>query len=519
MSEINTCPKCGIENKTSRYFCKECGTLLESQDFRDSEIYEEAELKIARILKNLEQTPHQKILWDDTIDWYTQKVERYQAIMNLPEIKVGGGIEEKMMDFLDLCTEPEFQIAFVGTIKTGKSTLINALLGHNYASMAVTPETAALTKFRSSVKDYIRVTFYSKKEWDALWASRTSAADAFMREYKELKADSHKSKWVGHAVLYKEIANRDIEQELAVWSSSKHPEHYFVKEIEVGISSLPEEFPKQVVFVDTPGLADPVAYRSEITKQYIRRANAVFVCIDAQKVQKDEIATIASVFSFSSHNKEKVHIIATHWDNLNNPEKDWTDQKNYLKKQLVGKGFFDTAEMAEKNIMHSAAHIYNLCRDYETISPDEQWQLIGFAARIRMVVNVNNMEEHLSDMRMRTNIDGILQIITDQFADNYKLLLSQDIEMKYKDIMYTLKRIAKDEEKETSKLIETTKASLDEMKAKVAEQKKNYDEIMRCRQQLTAILKTVESNTQKRLKAIQPLLKKGSSNAKQSKRK
>lgn len=515
MSEMITCQKCGVENKTSRYFCKECGSLLETKDFRDSAVYEETELKIARILENLEQIPHQKILWDDTIDLYTQKVERYQAIMNLPGISVGGGIEEKMMDFLDLCTKPEFQIAFVGTIKTGKSTLINALLGHNYASMAVTPETAALTKFRSSVKDYIRVTFYSKKEWDALWASRTSAADAFMREYKELKADSYKSKWVGHAVLYKEIANSDIEQELAVWSSSKHPEHYFVKEIEVGISSLPEEFPKQVVFVDTPGLADPVAYRSEITKQYIRRANAVFVCIDAQKVQKDEIATIASVFSFSSHNKEKVHIIATHWDKLNDPENDWMEQKKYLKKQLVGKGFFDTAEMAEKNIMHSAAHIYNLCRDYETLSARDKKQLQIFA----LTMDIGEMEEHLSDVKMKTNIGGILQIITDQFANNYKFLLSQDIETKYKDIMYTLKRIAKDEEKETSKLIETTKASLDEMKAKVAEQKKNYDEIMRCRQQLTAILKTVESNTQKRLKAIQPLLKKGRSNAKKSKSK
>ena len=504
MSQMIACPKCGNENTSKRFFCKVCGSLLENSDFEDASVYEEAELKILRILENLDQTPHSKILWDDTVDRYMQKVERYQAIMNLPEMKNDCGIGEKMTDFLELCTKPEFQIAFVGTIKTGKSTLINALLGHNYASMAVTPETAALTKFRSSVRDYVRVVFYTEKEWENLWASRTSGADAFMKEYCELNADTYKDKWVGHKAIYKEIANEAIEKELAIWSSSKHAEHYFVKEIEVGISSLPENFPKQVVFVDTPGLSDPVAYRSEITRQYIRKANAVFVCVDAQKVQKDEIETIAAVFSFSSHNKNKVHIIATHWDKLNNPEEDWPEQKNWLKKRLIGKGFFDNAEMAEKNIMHSAAHIHNLCRDFEKISKNDKRTLMQFA--LGMDMDIDNLKYCLPDMKAKTNIDNIHQVVTNKLAGNYQTLLVQDIEKKYMDIVYTLKRIAKEEQKETSEIIEVTKTDIDKMKAKVEEQKKNYEEILVAKEQLNAILKAVEANTQKRLGNVLSLL-------------
>ena len=56
---------------------------------------------------------------------------------------------------------------------------------------------------------------------------------------------------------------------------------------------------------------------------------------------------------------------------------------------------------------------------------------------------------------------------------------------------------------------------IEKMKAKVEEQKKNYDEIMACRQQLTAILKTVENNTQKRLDAILPQLRSMSKSGKQ----
>lgn len=500
MSEKLLCPKCGAEQASKRYFCRACGALLEPSLFSESGVYDEAELKVRRILENLDKTPHSEVLWNDTVDLFTGKVEKYRAMMDLPELKHDGGVIDKMDDFLEVSTKPEFQIAFVGTIKTGKSTLINALLGHNYASMAVTPETAALTKFRSSPKDYVKVTFYSPKEWAALWASRTSAADAFMNEYRELQADRIKEQWVGHEPIYKEIMNSDIKKELAVWSSSKYAEHYFVKEIEVGISSLPKEFPSQVVFVDTPGLADPVAYRSEITKQYIRRANAVFVCVDAQKVQKSEIETIAAVFSFSSHNKSKVHIIATHWDKLNKPETDWIEQKQWMKKRLVGKGFFDTEEMAETNIMHSAAHIYNLCRDYKEINRDDRITLLQFALGMKM--DIENVGACLPEMMEKANIDRIRKIVVEKLAENYQLLLYQDIEKKYLDIMYGLKRLAKEEQKETGDIIEISRADIDKMKAKVEEQKKNYDEVCSCKEQLTAILATVEQNTKKRLDKI-----------------
>ena len=82
------------------------------------------------------------------------------------------------------------------------------------------------------------------------------------------------------------------------WTSSKSPEHYFVKEIEIGISDLQKEgIPKQVVFVDTPGLSDPVGYRSDISRRYIVSANAVFMCINAKTLYNEEIRTIAQVFS------------------------------------------------------------------------------------------------------------------------------------------------------------------------------------------------------------------------------
>lgn len=498
------CSNCNQENIESRYFCEKCGNFLNKQDFENKYVYEIPEIKIRRIMENLNYTPHNSIIWNDTIDLYTKKVEKYRALFKIPEMgaETNSVLCDKMDDFLDLCYNPDFQIAFVGTIKTGKSTLINSLLGHNYASMAVTPETAALTKFRSSIKDYVKITFYTKSEWKQLWNSRTSAADAFMNEYNELNAESQKDNWVGHKEIYKEVANNEIEKELQIWSSSKRAEHYFVKEIEVGISTLPEDFPKQVVFVDTPGLSDPVAYRSEITKQYIRKANAVFVCVDAQKVQKDEIETISSVFSFSSHNKNKVHIIATHWDKLNNPEKDWEEQKAWLEKRLFGKGFFEDKEMANKNIMHSAAHIYNLCRDFEKLSSMEMIPLMQLGLLLRIPPTPEELRSNRKKLMNLSNIDTIRDVIVKELVDNYKDLLYEDIEKKYVDIVYNLKRIAKENKEEMKQIIEVSNADIKKMEQEVEKRKKNYEEINQCREQLTTVLASVEKMTQKRLKAI-----------------
>ena len=78
-------------------------------------------------------------------------------------------------------------------------------------------------------------------------------------------------------------------------TSSRFPEHYFVKEVEVGLTDI--DLPDGVVLVDTPGLDDVVEYRSNITREYIDRANAVLICVKADALTGPEMATIYSVFS------------------------------------------------------------------------------------------------------------------------------------------------------------------------------------------------------------------------------
>jgi Predicted GTPases len=504
MAEIIKCPVCSTENNAERYFCSKCGDFLKQNELSNASKCSEEEFKIKRIINNIPKTPHNEIFWNKTADEYCRKIERIKALF-----EVSGesrdtyiSIIDQMKDFLDTCKNPEYQIAFVGTIKTGKSTLINALLGKNYASMAVTPETAALTKFRKSPKDYVHVSFYTDTEWKALWKSMSSAADTFLNEYLELNGDQHKAEWINHEDIHIVLSNDEVQQELSKWSSSQSPEHYFVKEIEVGISTLPNNFPPEVVFVDTPGLSDPVAYRSNITKNYIKKANAVFVCVDAQKINKEEIETIASVFSFSAHNKKKVHIIATHWDTMNQPVEDWEKQKQYLRSKLCSKVYFDTIEDAESNIMPSAAFIYNICRDIKLLNKNEKNPLYAFLIKMYGYEAIAEIDEYLPILKKMTNIDNIRTVINDRLVSRHSELMLQDLTKEYKNIMLLCRRYVETSKQDADKIVSAANSNLETLEKQLDSAQKDFDKIVRSQEMLNAALTTVKKKTETRLNGV-----------------
>lgn len=522
--ELITCKSCGYQNDPHAYFCAKCSKLLLSGYFESGGSSADSELKLSRIVENLKENPHIDILWNDTIDAYEKKIERIQSLLKLRDIGINSEeLNQKIDDFLDMCRKPDFEIAFVGAVKAGKSTLINSLLGHNYASTDPNPETAVLTKFRSSEQDYVKIRFYSKMEWDRLWRSVQKGAETFLKLYKGLQGEKYKQEWVGHSDYYIELENSEIENELKKWSSSQSVQHFFVKDIEVGISSLPKDFPKQVVFVDTPGLFDPVAFRSQISIDYINKANSVLVCVKAEDLHGEEVKTVESVFSFSGKKKNKVFIIATNWDKLNNVIIDWNKRFNYLVDAFTGKAFYPTKEMAEKNIMYASAYYFNLCRDYNNLNRNEKNKLNIFLMELQnhiaecreTRINVPQFFNGLldaeagflspSDLKRLmdvTNIRFINKVIIDEIVNQYTQLLYGEIRNLYDDIKHMVVRIAGERKKMVDDRITISNKDMEKIEEKIKETKKNRDKIQQCQRQLAAALRALNKSTDQSLNII-----------------
>lgn len=505
------CKNCGKELQDILYLCPYCGAILDADRIKSIDLLKKYSDNFQTLMKNVGTAHCNKIAWDITVDKYVEKMEKLKVILAQPEFSQLSGerLINRIGNFIERCKDPMFHIAFVGTIKAGKSTLINALLGRDLASTSVTPETAVLTKFRSAKTDYIKVNFYTSAEWDQLWSSISKNADIFLQEYKSLNAENEKSKWLNHEEIKVNLQSESMETEIERWTSSKHVEHYFVKEVEIGLSEF--NMPPEIVFVDTPGLDDAVKYRSDVTRNYIDRANAVFACVRSDALTGGELNTLYRIFANSSDNPEKIFVLGTQWDNLNKPEQDWKQQKSEWVKYLSTESCYGSAEIAKRNIIHVAAYLSNLCREYNPSDKESMKILISIALKLLNDINpvdiIGNLEESLEALSEKSNVSEVHRRITHDIVPKYKEYLMRDITATYEAVNAEVHRFFDELKTSNQEVLETSKKSADEIRQQYAKSQKELEDVRAYRTQLELALKQVKASTDERVQQLCKTLK------------
>ncbi|HWL23811.1 MAG TPA: dynamin family protein [Ureibacillus sp.] len=390
---------------------------------------------INKALKQLEESRKQ-ILWNPIANRYARTLERVERIFQEDSLQqaLDDRFISKIGAFIKQCREPEFHIAIIGVVKAGKSTLINALLGKDIASTAVTPETAVLTKFRSGKgKNVVNLSFYNNKEWDELWNSASeNPHSTFFKEYKALQAESHKAQWIGHErITFQPASEEELKQVVKEWTSSKDPKHYFVKEVEIGLADF--QLPEQVMFVDTPGLNDVVRYRSDVTRNYIDRANAVILCALSKTLNTGDLQTMYNVFANCRENPEKVYTIGTQLDLLNEPKVEWPQLKRQWISYLEGEDCYGSAKMASKNIFGLSAHMYNQALQYNQLGKRDQRKLENAL--------FNYTEDFIDVVEEAITYSEILTFKENLFMEivqNHESLLIEELKMRFNDLQQEL---------------------------------------------------------------------------------
>ncbi|OON99004.1 MAG: hypothetical protein ATN35_02650 [Epulopiscium sp. Nele67-Bin004] len=484
--------------------------LMENYGITTAEAQQKVEMEMQSVQQQLMDTTRNY----KSINWDSQVNEQCQKIYNLKAILQTEGIKDSIQDttinrldaFIDKCQGLEFQIALVGAIKAGKSTLVNALLDMDLASVSVTPETASLTKFRQSDngKNYVKLTFYTQNEWNQLWQSvQKSKAEVFIDSYKKLNAEREKGNWVGKAPEKREFKDLgQLKEEIKKWTSSTVATHYFVKEVEVGLAN--SAIPEGIVYVDTPGLDDPVAYRSDITRKYIARANAVLVCVKSDSLTGSEIATIASTFANTRYNPEKVYVIGTQLDALNRPEEHWAKQKAVWLDLLSKKEYFGNPSLAQQNLIGIAAFVYNLVINYDNLDEDSKWDLDNVAVKFR----IRDTEANLEQLKSISNMHELKDKLEREILSKFKQLYADDIKNSYQTCKTEVVGLLTDLKENQISILQTADKGLDEIRAKKQKSEEELKEAEKEKAELEKFLRQMNKFTEQRSKDLYTAIRK-----------
>lgn len=328
-SVSTTCGSCGHPIESHQLVCSFCGALSKSFPYElvDFDIEKKCMAEVEELAKIIKESNCN----DD--DWLYQELDdkfrkmkkikniAYKAMKdkgeeNAPVYRKIYGLTQK---FFSDYRKRRIEIAVVGTVKAGKSSLINALIGTRLASVDPTPETSILVKYRTTSEgNYLKINFYTEAQWNKLWSTAKNAT-VFRNEYDRLGAENIKYEYLNKPQKYITCYSEELPRIMMEWSKSDAPKHFFVKEIEVGYQS--DTIPHDVFLVDTPGLSDPVRYRSDITRRYIKRSDWILACITGENLScQPEFNFLSKVISNKGGDVSKIFVVATKKDMLTNAE-------------------------------------------------------------------------------------------------------------------------------------------------------------------------------------------------------
>lgn len=176
----------------------------------------------------------------------------------------------------------KLNIGIIGQVKAGKSSFLNTMIfdGKDVLPRASTPKTATLTKIEYVEQNSIEVFYYSKEEWQQIQerAKSTSKLDEYQvaREIVKL-AEQQQINVADYLMKGSEVVEFASEEELMSQINDYVGENgrltALVKHVTLNVNN---PYLEGISIVDTPGLNDPIASRTDKTKQFIEVCDVVF---------------------------------------------------------------------------------------------------------------------------------------------------------------------------------------------------------------------------------------------------
>lgn len=228
-------------------------------------------------------------------------VEIYGELIENKAINLNNVNEETLKEKSSNLQKEEFILAVAGQIKSGKSTLLNALIfGNDILPSDDTPYTAKITEIRYGSDKKLKAIFYTKDEWQELKNEITEIDEKKVNYFKNfIEPDIKNSSYIKFLNQTKEDDISNLKEYVAKGGVYTP----FVKSVEI---YYPAEILKSLVVVDTPGTNDPNIFRSKITLDWIKRCDAAIYATYAGRAFDESDIKFINEYLLSLENSKRI---------------------------------------------------------------------------------------------------------------------------------------------------------------------------------------------------------------------
>ncbi len=276
---------------------------------------------------------------------------------------LSGQLEHLVQKLLSEVATGNCKIAVLGQPKSGKSTLVNSLLGNNdllpsNASLTM-PSTSAVTRIHlgrpNAPTSGFQAHFFNKSEWEAVLrkgSARNTNAKNHMSKIPMELFEKHSSTLLervryrlgdefelllGRGHSFEQCNKRILEQYIAAGAESHEARPNtdigkysdITKYSDVFLPKAPFAFPTTII--DTPGVEDPLLMRDEITRQNLQADIFILVLTAEQPLSDADLSLIRILHGLR---KERLVIFVNRIDELSFVSADAESIFHYVRHQI-----------------------------------------------------------------------------------------------------------------------------------------------------------------------------------------
>jgi len=212
---------------------------------------------------------------------HLEKLKGYEEYVQTSLLK---GVREDLLQITNnfYCNDRKLNIGIIGQVKAGKSTFLNTLLfdGKPVLPTARTPKTAALTKIEYSKENRICVEYYDIKEWETLEEYAQSEIEdnehTVARETMQMVAESGINPYTYIEKQKEDIAFPSLKELMGQLNEYVGENGKFTPMVRNLTLYMDKPELDEISVVDTPGMNDAIASRTDKTRSFIKNCDVVF---------------------------------------------------------------------------------------------------------------------------------------------------------------------------------------------------------------------------------------------------